>query len=51
VRRVGGRNVIAVPRKEGGLIPVAFLHDIKVQHYPRLRRIPHPYLAADNQPG
>jgi group II intron reverse transcriptase/maturase len=51
VKRVGGRTVIAVPRQEGGLLPVAFLRDIKVQRYPRLRRIPHPYLAADSQPG
>jgi len=51
VKRVGGRKVIAVPRTEGGLLPVAFLRDIKVQRYPRLRRIPHPYLVADSQPG
>jgi len=51
VRRVGGRNVIAVPRKGGGLLPVAFLRDIRVQRYPRLRRIPHPYLVLDSQPG
>lgn len=51
VRCVGGRKVIAVPRAEGGLLPVAFLRDIRVQRYPRLRRIPHPYLVADSQPG
>jgi hypothetical protein len=51
VKRVGGRQVIAVPRAEGGLLPVAFLRDIRVQRYPRLRRIPHPYLADDSQPG
>ena len=51
VRRVGGRNVIAVPREEGGLLPLAVLSDIKKQRYPRLRRIPHPYLAVDSQPG
>jgi hypothetical protein len=51
VRRVGGRNIIAVPRAGGGLLPVAFLRDIRVQRYPRLRRIPHPYLELDSQPG
>ena len=51
VRRVGGRNVIAVPRAGGGLLPVVFLHDIKVQRYPRWRRIPHPYLVVDSRPG
>ena len=51
VRRVGGRKVIAVPREEGGLLPVAFLSDIKVQRYPQYRRIPHPYLVLDSQPG
>jgi group II intron reverse transcriptase/maturase len=48
VRRVGGRKVIAVPRTEGGLLPVAHLSDIKVQRYPQYRRIPHPYLVADS---
>ena len=51
VRRVGGRKVIAVPRAEGGPLPVAFMHDIRVQRYPRFRRIPHPYLVVDSQPG
>jgi RNA-directed DNA polymerase len=51
VKRVGGRKVIAVPRAEGGRLPVAFVHDIRVQRYPRFRRIPHPYLVADSQPG
>ena len=51
MQRIGGRKVIAVPRKEGGLLPVAFLRDIKVQRYPRWRRIPHPYLVLDSQPG
>jgi group II intron reverse transcriptase/maturase len=51
VRRVEGRQVIAVPRQEGGLLPVALLRDIKVRRYPRFRRIPHPYLVADSQPG
>jgi group II intron reverse transcriptase/maturase len=51
VRRVGGRNVLAVPRQEGGLLPVTLLRDIKVRRYPRCRRIPHPFLADDNQPG
>jgi group II intron reverse transcriptase/maturase len=51
VKRVGGRKVIAVPRAEGGRLPVAFVHDIRVQRYPRFRRIPHPYLVVDSQPG
>jgi RNA-directed DNA polymerase len=51
VRRMGGRNVIAVPRQGGGLLPVALLRDIKVQRYPRMRRISHPYLVEDSQPG
>ncbi len=51
VRNIGGRKVVAVPRQGGGLLPVAFLSDIKVQHYPKRRRIPHPYLVADSQPG
>jgi group II intron reverse transcriptase/maturase len=51
VRRVGGRLVIAVPRQEGGLLPVALLRDIKKQRYPQYRRVPHPYLVADSQPG
>ena len=51
VRRTGDRHVIAVPRKEGGLLPVACVRDIKVQRYPRLRRIPHPYLVLNSQPG
>lgn len=48
VKRIGGRRVIAVPRQEGGLLPVALLRDIKVQRYPRHRRIPHPYLVLDS---
>jgi len=51
VRNVDGRKVLAVSRAEGQLLPVAFLRDIKVQRYPRLRRIPHPYLVTDSQPG
>jgi len=51
VKRVGGRSVLAVPRQEGGLLPVAFLRDIKVRRYPRLHRIPHPYLVAGSQLG
>ena len=51
VRCVGGRKVIAVPRAEGGRLPVAFVHDIRVQRYLRFRRIPHPYLVVGSQPG
>ncbi len=48
VRRIGGRKVVAVPRQRDGLLPVAFLRDIKVQRYPQRRRIPHPYLVLDS---
>jgi group II intron reverse transcriptase/maturase len=51
VKRVEGRQVIAVPRAEGGWLPLAFMRDIRVQRYPRFRRIPHPYLVTDSQPG
>lgn len=50
VKQVGGRKIIAVPRAGGGLLPVTFLRDFRVQRYPRLRRIPHPNLELDSQP-
>jgi len=49
--RVGGRQALAVPRKEGGLLTVARLGDNRRQYYPKRRRIPHPYLVDDSQPG
>ena len=51
VKQVGGRKIIAVPRAGGGLLPVTFLRDFRVQRYPRLGRIPHPYLELDSQLG